>query len=240
MLNEDRQIMDRSNPYETAFEAFLTEQGLCYVAVDGTRRAVLGDVPVKNLDFIVLGPSGAKLLVDVKGRQFPGGPASKPRYVWESWATRDDVDGLTHWQSLFGADYVPLFVFMYRVLPTVTLDDAPDLWRHRDEVYLFRGVTLDDYRKHMRVRSPRWGTVGLPKEMFEQIARPFRWFSHENPASTASEETHGPDQARHLSEVTRAALQAFVVGGAAKWRKRGRAGGGGGTAAAEPDADGPA
>ena len=35
--------MDRSNPYETAFEAFLTEQGLCYVAVDETRRAVLGD-----------------------------------------------------------------------------------------------------------------------------------------------------------------------------------------------------
>src|SRR5476651_756089 len=92
--------MDRSNPYETAFEAFLREQGLCYVAVDETRRAVLGDVPVKNLDFIVLGPTGAKLLVDVKGRQFPGGPAEKPRYVWESWATRDDLDGLTHWQSL--------------------------------------------------------------------------------------------------------------------------------------------
>src|SRR5207249_8288757 len=53
--------MDRSNPYETAFEAFLQEQGLCYVAVDETRRAILGDVPVKNLDFIVLGPTGAKL-----------------------------------------------------------------------------------------------------------------------------------------------------------------------------------
>ena len=66
--------MDRSNPYEAAFETFLKEQGLCYVAVDETRRAVLGDVPVKNLDFIVLAPTGAKLLIDVKGRQFPGGP----------------------------------------------------------------------------------------------------------------------------------------------------------------------
>ncbi len=171
--------MDRSNPYETAFEAFLTEQGLCYVGVDETRRAVLGDVPVKNLDFIVLGASGTRLLVDVKGRQFPGGPADKPRYVWESWATRDDVDGLTHWQSLFGADYQPLFVFMYRVMPTVTLGDTPDVWHYKNELYLFRGVTLDDYRKNMRVRSPKWGTVGLPKGTFEQIARPFRFFSHE-------------------------------------------------------------
>ena len=48
-------------------------------------------------------------------------------------ATQADVDGLTHWQALFGADYLPLFVFMYRVMPTVTLDDAPDVWRHRDE-----------------------------------------------------------------------------------------------------------
>src|SRR5947209_17048810 len=175
-LNVNGKTMDRSNPYETAFETFLREQGLCYVAVDEARRAVLGDVPVKNLDFIVLGPTGAKLLVDVKGRQFPGGPASKPRYVWESWATRDDVDGLTHWQSLFGADYQPLFVFMYRVLPTVTLADTPDIWRFKGETYLFRAVTLDDYRKNMRVRSPRWGTVGLPKGTFEQIARPFRYF----------------------------------------------------------------
>ena len=232
--------MDRSNPYESAFEAFLREQGLCYIAVDEAKRAVLGDVPVKNLDFIVLGPTGAKLLVDVKGRQFPGGPADKPRYVWESWATQEDVNGLTHWQALFGAEYLPLFVFMYRVLPTVTLDDTPDVWRYKEETYLFRAVTLDDFRRHMRVRSPKWGTVGLPKGKFEEIARPFRYHSHECPVSPASEEPDGPDQARHLSEITRAALQAFVAGGAPAWRRRPRTGGNGGAAAAEPDADGPA
>jgi len=230
--------MDRSNPYEAAFETFLREQGLCYVAVDEARRAVLGDVPVKNLDFIVLGPSGAKLLVDVKGRQFPGGPAGKPRYVWESWATQEDVNGLTHWQGLFGADYLPLFVFMYRVLPSVTLSDTPDIWRCKDEVYLFRAVALDDYRKNMHVRSPKWGTVGLHKGTFEQIARPFRFFSHEAPVQP-SEDTDGPDQARHLSEITRAALQAFVAGGASPRRQRHRAGGDWGADAAEPDADRP-
>ena len=34
--------MDRSNPYEAAFEAYLKEQGLCHVAVDESRRAHLG------------------------------------------------------------------------------------------------------------------------------------------------------------------------------------------------------
>lgn len=97
--------MDRSNPYEAAFEAYLKAQGLCYVAVDETRRACLGDTPVKNLDFIVLGQTGARLLIDVKGRQFPGGPDSKPRYVWGNAANvifpgffhifRNAIDGLT-------------------------------------------------------------------------------------------------------------------------------------------------
>jgi hypothetical protein len=233
--------MDRSNPYETAFEAFLREQGLCYVAVDEARRAVLGDVPVKNLDFIVLGPTGARLLVDVKGRQFPGGPADKPRYVWESWATRDDVDGLTHWQGLFGADYRPLFVFMYHVLPTVTLpSETLDVWHHKEETYLLRAVTLEEYRQNMRVRSPKWGTVGLTKGMFEKIVRPFRYYSHELPADKPIEESDEPDQARHLSEVTRAALQAFVAGGAKDWRGRDRARSDRGVDAAESDADGPA
>jgi hypothetical protein len=149
------------------------------------------------------------------------------------------VDGLTHWQALFGAEYLPLFVFMYRVLPTVTLDDTPDVWRLKDATYLFRAVPLDDYRQHMRVRSPKWGTVGLPKGTFEKIARPFRWFSHECPVAQLNEETDGPDQARHLSEVTRAALQAFVAPGAKAWRKRRGAGGERGTLAAEADADGP-
>src|SRR3712207_6638542 len=106
--------MDRSNPYEAAFEAYLRAHGLCHVAADETRRARLGETPVKNLDFIVLGLTGARLLVDVKGRVFPGGPDDKPRYVWESWSTQEDIDGLTSWGRLFGPGYLPLFVFVYQ------------------------------------------------------------------------------------------------------------------------------
>ena len=94
--------MDRGNHYEAAFEAYLQQHRLCYVAVDETRRAMLGDLRVKNLDFIVHGEDGSRVLVDVKGRRFPSGPAERPRRVWESWSTRDDVLGLEQWEQLFG------------------------------------------------------------------------------------------------------------------------------------------
>src|SRR5207248_6745570 len=124
--------MDRSNHYEAAFEAWLQEQRLCYVAVDETRRCVLGDGPVKNLDFVVYGPAGARLVVDVKGRRFPGGRGGRKRRVWESWSTQEDVDGLARWAERFGPGYRGLLVFAYHLLPEVGLPADTEglfLWR---------------------------------------------------------------------------------------------------------------
>ena len=114
-------------------------------------------MPVKSLDFIVFGADGARLLVDVKGRRFPGGPDGKPRRVWECWSTRDDIDGLERWAEL-----------LRRRLPgpaglrlphparrSSCRDDTADLWTWRGRRYLLRAVDVDDYRQHMRVRSPR-------------------------------------------------------------------------------------
>jgi hypothetical protein len=213
--------MDRSNPYEAAFEAYLKATGLCYVCVDETRRACLGDTPVKNLDFIVLGASGARLLVDVKGRQFPGGPPERPRYTWESWSTQEDIDGLGNWSRLFGPGYLALFVFMYRIMPTVELEgETPDIFEFRGERYLLRAVTLEDYRRKMRVRSPKWGTVDLPGAMFRNLARPFRFYTHECPSTSQEALVDGPDQARYLAEVTALALASFADGGPAPGRQR--------------------
>jgi hypothetical protein len=171
--------MDRSNHYEAAFEAYLQWHRLCYVAVDETRRTWLGDLRVKNLDFIVHGDAGARLLVDVKGRCFPSG-GDRPRRVWESWSTRDDIDGLQRWAELFGPGYLGLLVFAYHLLPSVLLpDDTDDLWTWRGRRYLLRAVPVSDYRRHMRVRSPRWGTVGLPGAVFRELVRPFHHFTQE-------------------------------------------------------------
>ena len=170
--------MDRSNHYEAAFEAYLQGHRLCYVAVDETRRALVGDTRVKSLDFIVFGPGGARLVLDVKGRRFPGGPAGRPRRVWECWSTREDIDGLGRWADLSGPGYRAVLVFAYHVLPQVALpDNVEDLWSWRGRRYLLRAVGVDDYRGHMRVRSPRWDTVDLPRAVFRSLVRPLHHFT---------------------------------------------------------------
>ena len=143
-------------------------------------------VRVKNLDFIVHGEADSRLLVDVKGRRFPGGTAEKPRRVWECWCARDDVDGLERREELFGADYRGLLVFTYGLAPTVELpEDTLDLWTWRGRRYLFRAVLVSDYRRHMRIRSPKWGTVDLASAVFRRLVRPLHDYTHT--ASVAEE-----------------------------------------------------
>jgi len=174
--------MDRSNHYEAAFEAYLQWHRLCHVAVDETRRSQLGDLRVKSLDFIVYGNTGARLLVDVKGRRFPSG-GSRPRRVWECWCTQDDIRGLEKWCELFGSGYRGLLVFAYQLLPDAPLpDDGGDLWTWRGRRYLLRAIAADDYREHMRVRSPKWQTVWLSTPVYRELVRPFHHFTHGVPA----------------------------------------------------------
>jgi hypothetical protein len=181
--------MKRSNVYEAAFEAYLQWHRLCYVAVDETRRTFLGASRVKSLDFIVVGEGDARLLVDVKGRRFPTGPVGRQRRVWQCWSTREDVDGLSRWEALFGSDYRGLLVFTYHVLPSVELpEDTEDLWTWRGRRYLLRAVPVEEYREHMRVRSPKWGTVDLPGPVFRDLVRPFHHFSQPQNAPLTAEE----------------------------------------------------
>ena len=169
--------MDRSNHYEAAFEAYLRARGVGFVAVDEAKRSQLGDVAVKSLDFIVVGPNDARLVVDVKGRRFPGGPADRPRKVWQNWSTEDDLDGLGRWAEHFGPDFRGVLAFVYRIEPPFRLpDDTPDVFAHRDEVYLMRAVAASDYRTRMKPRSQRWGTVHLPTAAFRALVRPFSDF----------------------------------------------------------------
>jgi hypothetical protein len=171
--------MDRGNHYEAAFEAYLRDRRLAYVAVDESRRASLDDEPVKSVDFIVYGVGGAKLLVDVKGRKFPGGTADKPRRIWQNWVERDDVTGLERWQASFGPEYQSVLAFVYHIQPFVELRRGThDLWIWKGRRYLMRAVSVADYRQHMRVRSPRWGTVHLPTDVFRDLVRPLREFTH--------------------------------------------------------------
>jgi hypothetical protein len=173
--------MDRDNHYEAAFEAFLRERRVGFVAVDETRRALFGDdgAAVKSPDLIVIHQPAGGLLVDIKGRRFPSGPG---RLVWQNWCSADDLDGLDQWAARFGPAYRGVLAFVYHILPEVRLpEDAPDQWEWQGKRYLARAVAAGDYRAKMRVRSPRWKTVHLPTAAFRDLIRPFSAFLEPSP-----------------------------------------------------------
>ncbi|MFO0926574.1 MAG: HYExAFE family protein [Gemmataceae bacterium] len=169
--------MDRSNHYEVAFASYLQAHRVSYVAVDETRRSLFADEPVKSLDFLVFAEGGVRLVIDVKGRRFPGGRADRPRRVWECWSFREDVTALDRWAALAGPDYRGLLVFAYVLHRSVELPaDTADLFVCRGRRYLFRAVDVPAYREAMVVRSPRWDTVTLPRAVYRTLVRPFRDF----------------------------------------------------------------
>ncbi len=186
--------MDRSNHYEAAFEAFLRDRRVGFVPVDEAKRTLLGDADVKSLDFIVV--DSARLVVDVKGRRFPGGTADSPRKVWQNWSTEEDVEGLARWAAHFGPDFRGVLAFVYHLETGFRVPaDTPDLFEYRDKAYLMRAVDADEYRAAMRQRSPRWGTVHLSSADFRRLVRPFSFFLQEE-RTTESQRTQREETPR--------------------------------------------
>ena len=160
-------MADRTVHYEAAFEAFLREKGIPYVAVDEAKKAVFSSAKLKSFDFVVYSKNGPNLLVDVKGRSRRDG---KSRSTFETWATERDIDDLSQWQQVFGDGFKAVLSFVYWIEPPL----APEagMFEFRDRWYLLMGIELNEYRNHMRRRSSKWETVALPAEDFRQLARP--------------------------------------------------------------------
>lgn len=165
-----------------------------YVAVDEAKRALLPegahlhltcpadgpDAPaaqcaLKSFDFVIYGDHGSgNLLIDIKGRKV--GTSRRTGQLGsrlESWVTLDDIESLRRWQALFGPGFEPAFVFIYwcDAQPPDAL--FQEVVEYRGVWYALRAVTLETYRQHMKVRSPRWGTVDLPNAVFERVSQPF-------------------------------------------------------------------
>jgi hypothetical protein len=167
----------RSNHYEAAFEAYLRERQVGFLAVDEAKRSILGGAAVKSLDFVVVGPDPARLVIDVKGRRFPGGTEEKPREVWQSWSTEDDVAGLRAWAERFGPDYRGILAFAYEIAPHYRVaEQTPDAFFFRGRTYLMRGIDALAYAATMAPRSRRWGPGHLPAPAFRALCRPFSYF----------------------------------------------------------------
>jgi hypothetical protein len=166
--------MKVDNHYEAAFDAYLRERGAAVVPVVEGRRSYLDPGEVKSPDFLVVAPGGAKLVVDVKGRKFPGtGTGGKPRAVWHNWCEREDVVSLARWADRLGPDFRPILAFVYDLALDVVLPpDTPDVFAFRGRVYLLRAVDAGAYAARMRTRSPRWRTVHLSAADFRALVKP--------------------------------------------------------------------
>jgi hypothetical protein len=163
-------MADRTVHYEAAFEAFLRDKRIPYVAVDEAKKALFANAKLKSFDFVVYPKDKPRLLIDVKGRQLRN---RTKRKGFETWATEADVADLLQWEQVFGEGFTAVFGFVYWIDPPLLgASGEPGMFEFRDRWYLLMGVDLAEYRDHMRRRSAKWETVCLPAEDFRSLARP--------------------------------------------------------------------
>jgi hypothetical protein len=182
-------MANRHNHYEAAFEAYLRSRTIPYVAVDESRRSLMGDETLKSLDFIVspqraqgrcASARGWSWLVDVKGRRFSSGARRK---LWNNWSTSDDLRSLARWEELFGEQFRGLLVFAYNVDGDLAPLPPELLFEHRGGLYGFVAISLDLYTAWAKRLSPKWDTVSMPTDRFRELARPAdAFFSFSSPA----------------------------------------------------------
>jgi hypothetical protein len=195
-------MADRTVHYEAAFEAFLRERRIPYVAVDEAKKALFANAKLKSFDFVVYPQNKPRLLVDVKGRSLRN---RAKRSGFETWTTEADVKDLLQWEQVFGDGFTAVLVFVYWIDPPLTPE--PGMFEFRDRWYMLVGVDLAEYRDHMRRRSAKWETVCLPAEDFRSLARPVEsWLNDEHEVSPV-------DVVRHASGVPDAGGRAGGVKG---------------------------
>ncbi len=170
--------MLRSNHYDAAFEAWLRQNRMPYVAVDESRRALLTQQSIKSPDFLVQSPALGRIVIDVKGRKQLSGTQQRR---WENWATQDDLQSLTAWEEIFGVQFKSLLVFAYDLVAEPATAEQPEMLRFRDRSYSFHGVWASDYRQAMRERSSRWETVWVPSAAYRALRFPLTQFLTEEP-----------------------------------------------------------
>lgn len=164
------QMRDSStNHYERAFESWLIDHQIEYVRADESKRIGTYRRSVKNFDFLLYGRSGRRIIVEVKGRTFDGTDVVEMK-GFDCWVTRDDVASLETWCHVLGPNHEAVFVFAYRVTKVDVDFNGRDVLHCGPDRYLFLCVPLEDYRRHMKLRSPKWGTVTLSAARFREVA----------------------------------------------------------------------
>jgi len=161
------------NLYEAAFENWLRDNRIQYIPIDQSKKAAFERAKIKSFNFLVYPannqPAERPVIAEVKGRKFKGTTFAKLA-GFECWVTADDVEGLAGWQKVFAQQHLAVFVFAYRIEKIDVDFDGREAFECDGGRFIFFAVSLDDYRRFMKLRSPKWRTVTLPAEDFRKCA----------------------------------------------------------------------
>jgi len=157
------------NHYERAFQNWLIDHRIEHLAINNQNAIELGHTGIKSFDFLLELNCGTKIIAEVKGRRFKGTTLENLSSL-ECWVTSGDIDGLTKWVEIFGSGCRAVFVFTYK-MDNIDVDfDGKEVFEFDSNKYIFLGISLEDYCKYMKRRSPKWGTITLPADKFRECA----------------------------------------------------------------------
>ena len=159
--------------YEQAFENWLIDNHVQYVAVDQQKRRIFARSKIKSFDFLLYPSNSQPVIAEVKGRKFKGKSLAALAGL-ECWVTMEDVRGLIRWEQVFADGFEAVFIFVYEFENVDVETDGRDVYDFEQGCYMFYAVRLDDYREFMKVRSPKWQTVTLPAAKFRKFSIPVR------------------------------------------------------------------
>jgi len=136
---------------EVAFEHYLRDKGVSYLAVDEAKRPVAVD---KNFDFLIFTESKV-LATDVKGKQLPY--LGKGGFLWETWIHSKDVTGLRQWEnmlkSLLRCPAESLLTYVYLINDKSYVKDFRTTYKYQGKTYGMKAITITDFEKNKVVRS---------------------------------------------------------------------------------------
>ena len=157
------------NHYERAFESWLIDNAIEYIAIDEHKKTVFGRSKIKSFDYLLYKKDGQAVTAEVKGRKFKGTSFEKLTGL-ECWVTIDDIEGLSGWQSVFGTGSTAVFVFAYEAEKPDVDFDGRGAYEFDSNRYVFFCIRLADYVLAMKPRSGKWRTVTLAAEDFRRYA----------------------------------------------------------------------
>ena len=159
--------MDGGNHYEKAFEGWLKDNGIGYLAIDQHKRAAFSRSKIKSFDFLFYSADMRPYIAEIKGRKFSGRNFAAFGNL-QNWVTDDDICGLENWIKIFRGQYLGLFVFAYDLANIDVETDGREIFEYRGKRYVFTAVRLVDYLQGATVRSIKWKTLHLSAEYYKQ------------------------------------------------------------------------